>query len=253
MFLFSNYGERYPDRNKLFNAEDPITIHDMHFPGFHPGTTKFLIEKRNIRGVGTDTPSVDSGGGIRGSFGTHVALAAANLIGVEFTANLDQVPAAGAHVIISPMKIQSGSGAPSQIWAILPWYLVACRYNSSYFTHFFRFWWLWRQCCLESIHARLFFQITPKWRFFCGFDFLSGKCSDKLTLRLWSKKKVSSVSFENTTIQAATFRVLSSAAAIFIRKERKTVIVTKDTEHSWWRSCEGRWITWEKNRKISAW
>jgi kynurenine formamidase len=34
--------------------------------------------------------------------------------------NLDALPATGATLIVAPMKIEGGSGAPARIYALLP-------------------------------------------------------------------------------------------------------------------------------------
>jgi kynurenine formamidase len=43
-----------------------------------------------------------------------------NIPAFENVANLDEVPATGAHVIAMPMKIKGGSGAPLRIIALIP-------------------------------------------------------------------------------------------------------------------------------------
>merc|ERR1711860_431833 len=44
----------------------------LHFPGFHPEATKWLVKERSIIGVGLDTPSTDRGQSK--DFQTHVNL-----------------------------------------------------------------------------------------------------------------------------------------------------------------------------------
>jgi kynurenine formamidase len=47
-------------------------------------------------------------------------VSAANVLGLENIANLEQVPETGAWVAALPMKIAGGSGGPLRIVALLP-------------------------------------------------------------------------------------------------------------------------------------
>jgi len=88
---------------------------DLHFPGLHPSAAKFLVEERNIRAVGLDTPSIDFGQTM--NYMTHRIICGAGIPIFENVANLDQVPPAGAEIIALPMKIKGGSGGPLRIIA----------------------------------------------------------------------------------------------------------------------------------------
>jgi kynurenine formamidase len=45
---------------------------------------------------------------------------AANIVGLENATNLEQLPATGAWVIVLPIKIANGSGAPARAIALVP-------------------------------------------------------------------------------------------------------------------------------------
>lgn len=120
VFMLTGWGQRWPEKALIFNADDLQNITQMRFPGFHPEATEHLISQRNIRGVGSDGPSTDSAPELNRLFGTHVALAKANLIGIEFAAYLEKLPAIGAQIILAPMKNDRGSGAPTRLLGILP-------------------------------------------------------------------------------------------------------------------------------------
>ncbi len=115
----TGYGQFYPDREKYFGT--PKTgleaIPELHFPGISPETTQWLIEKRNIKALGLDTPSMDYGQSK--DFKTHRILLGSNKPGFENLANLDQLPSKGIYIVALPMKIAKGSGAPLRIIATL--------------------------------------------------------------------------------------------------------------------------------------
>ena len=90
----------------------------LHFPGFSRDATRFLVEERNIKGVGIDTLSADYG--ISSDFAVHHILNGAGKYILENVANLDKLPPKGATIIIAPIKIEGGSGGQARIWAILP-------------------------------------------------------------------------------------------------------------------------------------
>lgn len=113
----TGYGQFYPDRGKYFGS--PKTgaeaIPELHFPGIDPATTQWLVDKRKIKALGLDTPSMDFGQSK--DFKTHQILLGANKPGFENVANLDKLPAKGIYVIALPMKIGKGSGGPLRIIA----------------------------------------------------------------------------------------------------------------------------------------
>ena len=118
--LFSTgYARFYPDRKSYFGTAKtgPEAIPELHFPGIDPDTTQWLIEKRSVKALGLDTPSIDYGQSK--DFKTHQILLGHNKPGFENLTHLDQLPAKGLYLIALPMKIAGGSGAPLRIIATL--------------------------------------------------------------------------------------------------------------------------------------
>ena len=113
----TGYGQFYPDREKYFGtAKNGVdAIPELHFPGVHPETTQWLVEKRNIKAMGLDTPSIDYGQSK--DFKTHQILMGSNRPGFENVASLDRLPPKGLYVVALPMKIGKGSGGPLRIVA----------------------------------------------------------------------------------------------------------------------------------------
>lgn len=106
---FWNVPERYRNRDVMSR---------LHFPGFSPEAVDFLIRERKIRGVGLDTMSVDYG--LSTDFAVHHQLGKASLYGLENLAHLDDLPARGFYLVVAPMKIETGSGGPARVFAVLP-------------------------------------------------------------------------------------------------------------------------------------
>ena len=89
----------------------------MHFPGFHPETAAMLLSDRSIAGIAVDTLSLDFGGSP--DFATHYAWLPAGRWGIECIAGLDEVPAAGAVLIVGSPKIAGATGGPSRVLALV--------------------------------------------------------------------------------------------------------------------------------------
>jgi kynurenine formamidase len=88
----------------------------MHFPGFSLDAAKFLVEGRQIRGLGIDTLSVDYGPSQ--DFPVHEYVLAHSVYQLENVANLDQAPEKGALLVVAPMKLEGGSGGPARLLAL---------------------------------------------------------------------------------------------------------------------------------------
>ena len=89
----------------------------MHFPGYSSDAAKFLVEGRNVLGLGIDTLSIDYGSSK--DFAVHRYTLGHSLYHLENVANLDRAPAHGAIVVVAPMKLEGGSGGPVRIFALL--------------------------------------------------------------------------------------------------------------------------------------
>lgn len=89
----------------------------LHFPGYSQEAARFLVEGRNIIGLGIDTLSIDYGPSK--DFSVHNYTLSRSLYHLENVANLDQVPAIGATLVVAPIKLEGGSGGPVRILALL--------------------------------------------------------------------------------------------------------------------------------------
>jgi kynurenine formamidase len=87
----------------------------QHFPGFSKAAVEWLLEERDIAGIGVDTLSLDPGRSQ--TFDAHVTVLGADRYGIENLANLDRVPERGATVIVGLVPWEQGSGGPARVFA----------------------------------------------------------------------------------------------------------------------------------------
>lgn len=115
----TGFGNYWPDAERYLGTakrgEEALT--ELSFPGIHPDAAQWLVDKRNPKAVGLDTPSLDYGKSEQ--FKTHQILFDHSVPGFENVANLDLLPPHGAYILALPMKIENGSGAPLRIVAWL--------------------------------------------------------------------------------------------------------------------------------------
>jgi kynurenine formamidase len=90
----------------------------LHFPGYSAEAAKLLVDERGARGLGIDTLSVDFG--LSRDFVVHHVLGKAGRYGLENLARLDILPPKGFVLVVAPMKIETGSGGPTRVFAVLP-------------------------------------------------------------------------------------------------------------------------------------
>jgi len=120
ILLFTAYGQFWNNREKYIGTSltGPEAVAELHFPGLHPDAAKWLVSKRNIKGIGLDTPSIDYGQSE--DFLSHQILCEKEILIFENVANLEKLPAKGFYIVAFPMKIKGGSGAPLRIAAFIP-------------------------------------------------------------------------------------------------------------------------------------
>jgi kynurenine formamidase len=116
----TGYDRFWPDPEAYMGTAErgPEAVPLLHFPGLSPELATFLVEQRDIRAVGLDTPSLDYGQST--DFMAHRILLGRNIPGFENVAGLDQLPPVGATIVALPIKIRGGSGGPLRIVARLP-------------------------------------------------------------------------------------------------------------------------------------
>jgi kynurenine formamidase len=114
VLLRTGWASRWPDVKRYRNQD---AAGAMHFPGFSAEAANVLIE-RKVSGLGCDTLSIDYGASK--DFAVHHLSLGAGLYHLENLADLTELPETGAFLIVAPIKLESGSGGPVRVFALLP-------------------------------------------------------------------------------------------------------------------------------------
>lgn len=115
ILLYTGWSKRWHNFDDYKNND---TYGCMHFPGYSKEAAVFLVEKRNVKGIGIDTMSGDCGN--CSTFQVHHVMNRAGKFILENVANLDKLPPRGFTLIVAPIKIEGGSGGQCRIWALTP-------------------------------------------------------------------------------------------------------------------------------------
>jgi kynurenine formamidase/alkylation response protein AidB-like acyl-CoA dehydrogenase len=115
VLLHTGWGERWGNPQEFMNQD---ADGKMNFPGFSRDAVEFLLDSRQIAGIGIDTHGVD--GGQDSSFAVNRLVLAQQKIVLENLANLEQLPPKGITVVIGILRLRHGSGSPAGILALLP-------------------------------------------------------------------------------------------------------------------------------------
>jgi kynurenine formamidase/alkylation response protein AidB-like acyl-CoA dehydrogenase len=115
VILYTGWQEKWCDKDAFFNQDAEGSL---HFPGFGSDAVQFLLDEREIAGVGIDTHGVDSGQDT--SFTINRLVLEKSRIVLENLTNLDQLPPRGAMLAIAPLLLEDGSGSPVGVLALVP-------------------------------------------------------------------------------------------------------------------------------------
>ncbi|HUI82814.1 MAG TPA: cyclase family protein, partial [Candidatus Binatia bacterium] len=114
VMAYTGWDERWHSQKDFRNVQSDGAT---HYPGFSLESARFLVESRGIVGLGIDTMSVDIGATT--TYPVHLFTSRQNVYHVENVANLGLVPPAGALVVVAPLKLENGSGAPARVLALV--------------------------------------------------------------------------------------------------------------------------------------
>lgn len=107
---------KFWDSNVRYRNQD--TLGKMHFPGFSAEAARWLIKERDIRAIAIDTLSIDHGPSK--DFIVHHVMNGAGRYALENVAHLDKLPARNFYLMVAPIKISTGTGGPTRVFAVLP-------------------------------------------------------------------------------------------------------------------------------------
>lgn len=114
-------------RSDWRKVADPDNYTNMQSDGAHsPGPDKeavlWLIEERDVLGFGTECVGTDAGQAFAmdPAYPCHHFMHGSGRLGLQCMTNLDLLPATGAVIIATPLKIIGGSGSPLRVLALVP-------------------------------------------------------------------------------------------------------------------------------------
>ncbi|OIH84865.1 cyclase [Arthrobacter sp. UCD-GKA] len=116
--LFRTGWDRFDhDKQAFLNLDE----HGSHTPGFTAECAKWIAEELDISGVGVETVGIDAGnaGALNPPFPMHHFLLGADKYGITSLKNLDKLPTHGALVVVAPLPIVGGTGAPTRVLAMV--------------------------------------------------------------------------------------------------------------------------------------
>ena len=121
VLMRTDWDKRSNDE-ELFLNDDPDPFEDgSHSPGPTTECMDYLLSK-GIVGWGTQCIGTDAGmaGKFNPPYPAHNYLHRDNCFGLASLTNLDQLPAKGAVLMASPLKIENGTGSPMRALALVP-------------------------------------------------------------------------------------------------------------------------------------
>ncbi len=116
--LRSGWASRAQDAKAFLNVGPDKA---PHYPGFGKESAQFLTTERDVLGVGTEAIGTDAAVGATSDppFPNHSLMHGAGKFGLTQLANLDKLPAKGAVIVATPMKIEGASGSPVHAIALV--------------------------------------------------------------------------------------------------------------------------------------
>ncbi len=114
VIMFTGWQDKWSDPVAFFGED---ADGGMHFPGFSPAVTAFLLNDRAVAGVGIDTHGVDPGQD--DTYATKTQVRARQGIVLENLTNLHELPATGTTIVIGMLRLQDGTGSPVSVLAFV--------------------------------------------------------------------------------------------------------------------------------------
>jgi len=116
--LRTDWSKRWPSDAAMQNRDAAGVA---HYPGWSKPVLQLLYEQRKITASGHETTDTDPGlATTKDDYSLESYILGRDSYQIELLANLDQVPEAGALVMVSFPKLEHGTGFPARVVAILP-------------------------------------------------------------------------------------------------------------------------------------
>ena len=112
VLMYSGWETR-AGSTELYRGTDASGVY--HFPGFDLEAIEWLVDRRDITGIGVDTLSLDHGPST--TFEVHVNLLGADRWGLENIRNHGTIPPRGTELFVGLIPWEQGSGGPCRVIA----------------------------------------------------------------------------------------------------------------------------------------
>ena len=114
----TDWAKRWPNQDAMQNRDAKGV---GHYPAWSMPVLKFLLLQRHVAAIGHETTDTDGGvGASRDDYSLESYVLGTNHYQIEMLAHLDQVPEAGALVMVTFPKPAHGTGFPARVIAIVP-------------------------------------------------------------------------------------------------------------------------------------
>ena len=113
----TGWDARCASQEAFLNADED----GPHTPGMSVECAHWLAEQSPVVGLGVETVGTDAGAaaGFDPMFPCHTLMHGAGKYGLTQLQNLAELPATGAILVVSPLKIVGGSGSPARVLALV--------------------------------------------------------------------------------------------------------------------------------------
>lgn len=119
----TNWANNYSQGVKLYLGFDDSQPYcsetsSLKFPGISADAARLLVD-RHVSAVGIDTASLDPGQ--NKNFDAHKILLSSGVYGIEnLNSQVNSLPPRGATLMVMPLKLTGGSGAPARVVGFVP-------------------------------------------------------------------------------------------------------------------------------------
>ncbi|MCD6288935.1 MAG: cyclase family protein [Anaerolineae bacterium] len=114
VLMATGWDARWPDEVAYLNADECGV---MHFPGFAADTVSWLVEQRQVAGLGIDTPGIDPGRDA--ALQSNHRLLRGRRFHLENLTRLCDLPPTRVWLFIGALPLVGGSGSPARVLALV--------------------------------------------------------------------------------------------------------------------------------------
>lgn len=115
VLLHTGYADWWHDPAAYLGTDE---AGGLHYPGFGVEAARWLIQRRGIGALGTDTMGIDPGADT--TYAVNRLLLRGHRTHLENLCGLGQMPPAGGWIIVGGTRVTHGSGSPATVFGLIP-------------------------------------------------------------------------------------------------------------------------------------